>query len=153
MVWFAVGTLRELATAIRALRSALAKRQMLNPDSSPWKALRAIEDRWENEVFFRDMRNIAAFHVDSDVVERGLVSLEEDGVAILSEGEGPKQDRSTMRLGLEALLKGSGKDLADFDRFMSAVGEDQGIAFTIQEAFMEALDKAGVTTDQEQEEA
>ncbi len=99
------------------------------------------------------MRNIAAFHVDSDVVERGLVSLEEDGVAILSEGEGPKQDRSTMRLGLEALLKGSGKDLADFDRFMSAVGEDQGIAFTIQEAFMEALDKAGVTTDQEQEEA
>jgi hypothetical protein len=140
MVWFAVGTLRELALAVRELRSALAKRGILDPNSKPWLALRQLEDRWEGDPFFRDMRNIAAFHVDADVIEKGLKAMEQDGIAILCEGQGEKLDQSSMRLGLEALLNGSGKTLADFDRFLKTVSEDHGISSTIQEAFLLALE-------------
>lgn len=75
MVWFTIGTLRELATAIRDLRSALAKRGMLDPQSAPWIKLRDIEGRWEDDPFYRNMRNVAAFHVDPDVMEKGLSEL------------------------------------------------------------------------------
>src|SRR5687768_15481005 len=43
MVWFTVGTLRELAMAIRDLRSALKKRDLLDADSAPWVKLRDLE--------------------------------------------------------------------------------------------------------------
>jgi hypothetical protein len=82
MIWFSVGTLRELALAIRALRSALAKRGMLDPNSKPWQDLRALEDRWEGDCFFRAMRNIVAFHVDEEIVEKGLVAMEPEGNSV-----------------------------------------------------------------------
>jgi hypothetical protein len=144
MVWLTVGTLRELALAIRDLRSALAKRGMLDAQSKPWLALREVEDRWENDPFFRDMRNIAAYHVDAKVIEKGLVAMEADGNAVLCEGQGEELDQSSMRLGLEALLNGSGKSLTDFDHFMKTVSEDHGISSTIQEAFLQVLEAKGV---------
>ncbi len=144
MAWFAVGTLRELALAIRDLRSALAKRGMLDPNSKPWKALRAVEDRWDGDPFYREMRNIVAFHVDSAAIDKGLIAMEAEGNAILCEGEGSKLGQASMRLGLEALLKGSGKTLADFERFMKTVSEDQGISTTIQEALILALETNGI---------
>lgn len=47
MVWFSVGTLRELARSIQSLRCALEERGLLDPESPPWVTLRALEDRWE----------------------------------------------------------------------------------------------------------
>ena len=41
--------------------------------------LRALEDRWENNEFFRKKRDVAAFHVDADVIDRGLDELIRDG--------------------------------------------------------------------------
>ena len=67
MVWFSIGTLRELAHAIRAARSALKKRDLLDPESAHWVTLRELEDRWENDEFFRDKRDKVAFHVDPQV--------------------------------------------------------------------------------------
>ncbi|MFZ5877687.1 MAG: hypothetical protein ACOYXU_14970 [Nitrospirota bacterium] len=144
MVWFTVGTLRELALALRDLRSALAKRNMLDLASKPWQTLREVEDRWERAPFFREMRNVAAFHVDSEVIDRGLDAMEADGNAILCDGEGKNRDRSSMRLGLEALLNGSGKSLADLDQFMKTVSEDHGIYSTIEEAFFLVLQAKAV---------
>ena len=43
LAWFTVGTLRELARAIRKLRSALAQRSLLDPESDPWLTLRKLE--------------------------------------------------------------------------------------------------------------
>ena len=37
------------------------------------------------------------------------------------EGGRGEQDRTSLRLGLEALFMGIGKDLANFDKFMSIV--------------------------------
>lgn len=146
MVWFAAGTLRELARALRDLRTALAKRGLLDASSKPWIALRDLEKRWENNAFFRDMRNIVAFHVDPKVMERGLAALEEEGDAILCEGLGDTQDQASMRLGLEALLNGSGKSLADFEEFMRVISEDHGISGTIHDAFVLVLEAKGVQT-------
>lgn len=90
------------------------------------------------------MRNVAAFHVPADVIERGLVAMEADGTAILCEGEGPKMDGSSIRLGLEALLNGTGRTVDDFNRFFETVSEDHGISSAIQEAFLLALDTKGI---------
>jgi hypothetical protein len=150
MVWFTVGTLRELAVAIRDLRSALAKRKKLNPDSEPWKKLRAVEKRWEDDPFYREMRNIAAFHVDPEIVEKGLVELAKERTVILSEGESRKSDASSIRIGLEALFNGCGKDLDDFGTFMSTVGEDHDICGAIEEAFLLAVEDAGLETTREE---
>ena len=46
MVWFTIGTLRELAKALKDLRSALEKRGLLDSGSAPWVTLRELEERW-----------------------------------------------------------------------------------------------------------
>ena len=143
-VWFTIGTLRELAHAIRDTRSALANRGLVNPQSKPWETLREVETRWDGDPFFREMRNVASFHVDRGVIETGLTAMEADGIAILCEGSGPNMDDSTLRLGLESLLNGTGRALADFERFFATVSADHGISTTIQEAFILALDVKGI---------
>lgn len=147
MVWYTAGTLRELALSIRNLRSALAKRQMLDPTSKPWVALRAIEARWEDDPAFRGLRNIVSFHVDPLVVEKGLLQLETGEDVILSQGRGGQLDQSTMRLGLEALLNGTGRSLADLEDVVKVVSQDQGISTAVQEAFILALNAAGIPVE------
>ena len=145
MVWFAVGTLREIALAIRALRSALAKRGLLDATSDAWNALQEIEERWDGDPFFRDVRNKIAFHIDLDMIEAGLVAMEADGNAILSEGYGREVAHSRFPLGHEALLRGSGKNPADIERFIKTVSEDHGaIHQRIQEVFLQVLDAKGI---------
>jgi len=148
IVWLTVGILRELAISIRDLRSALAKRGLLNPNSAPWIKLREVEDRWEDDPFYREMRNTVAFHVDPDVVEKGLTALEGQRDVVVCEGEGPNQDSSSLRLGLEALSMGFEKNLSDLQKFMARVGEDHGIGRTIQEAFVLALESSGMPIGQ-----
>lgn len=143
--WFAVGTLRELARAIRALRSALAKSGMLDPKSEPWRALGAAEARWEGNPFYRDIRNKVAFHVDPEVINKGLIAMEAEGKAILCEAEGTELDQLSMCLGPEALFNGLGKSRADFVQFIKTVSEDHGISSTIQEAFILALETSGIS--------
>jgi len=145
MVWFTIGTLRELALAIRDLRGALARRGILDPDSDPWKRLRVIEDRWEGDEFFRRMRNIAAFHVDKEIIDKGLDELVGERDVVLSHGEGPKMVRSSLPLGQEALSNGLGIDLATYGRFLDKVSDDHGAAGTaIQEAFGLAARRVGI---------
>jgi hypothetical protein len=144
-VWFAVGTLRELALAVRGLRSALARRGLLDPQSPAWLKLRTLEDRWENDPFFRELRNSISFHVDADAIEAGLQQRSAQPSAVFMEGEGEKQDRSSLRLGLESLLLGSGRNLGEFDRFFEGVAQDLSFATLIQEAFIELIEKKGLT--------
>lgn len=144
VVWFAVGTLRELALALQGVRSALAKRKLLDPDSSPWLTLRDVEKRWEDDPFFRNMRNTVAFHLDADIVDHGLTELDKEERVILIEGQGDQQRHAWLKLGLEAVFRGGDKDENDFERFISAVAQDQGVADAIQNAFVDVLDKAGI---------
>lgn len=145
MVWFVVGTLRELGRAIQGLCSALAKRGLLEPESAPWIKLRGLEDRWENDPFYREMRNAVAFHVDPEEIAKGLQALQGQGCVAIIVGEGGKQDRISLRLGLEALFMGGQKDLADFNKFVGTVAEDHGEAGAVSEAFYLALERVGMT--------
>lgn len=144
MVWFTIGTLREFAAAIRDLRSAMAKRGILDAESEPWIALRALEKRWEDDKFFRRMRDRAAFNVDPDVIDTGLDELLKHRDVDLCYGEGPKSVHASLTLGFEAMHNGLGLDLDGYGEFLERVTEDQGIGHAIQEAFVLAARLAGI---------
>ena len=148
MLWFTIGTLRELAFAIRDARAALAKRGWLEPESVHWATLRELENRWENDDFFRKMRNVAAFHVDKKVIDKGLNELTKEHVIDLAEGCGQKNIDSTMALGALVLFCGLGMNLDDYGEFDNQVRKDQGAAAeAIQNAFICAAEAAGVLHD------
>ena len=149
MVWFVVGTLRELAIAVRDLRSALAKRKLLTIDSDPWQVLAAIEKRWEDDPVYREMRNKVAFHVDEELTQKGLRALAEKDLAVLVQGDGRKQRHSFLSLGLDAVFMGSNFETKDFEIFMENVGNDQGVAQAIQGAFLDVLKSAGIPWTEE----
>ena len=146
MVWFTIGTLRELAAAIQALRSALAQRGRLDPKSEPWVKLRALEDRWERTEFYRKKRDVAAFHVDGKVIDRGLDELIKDKQDVtLSQGDGSKGVESQLALGLLALHNGLSLDLEEYGQFLDVVSDDHGAAAdAIKTAFMDTARASGV---------
>lgn len=142
LVWFTVGTLRELGRAIRYLKSALKKSKRLDPESAPWIKLRNLEARWEQENY-RRMRDQVAFHVDTKVIRRGLNQLLEDEHDVtLAEGDGPKQVDSRLTLGFLSLHNGLDLELDGYGEFLRMVVEDHGAAGgAIQEAFIVAARK------------
>ena len=144
LVWFSVGTLRELARAIQDLRSALKKCDRLDTKSDPWVTLRKLERRWENDDY-RRMRDQAAFHVDEKVIERGLTKLVEDEDDVtLAEGHGPRHVDSRLTLGFLSLHNGLSLDLDGYRKFFEMVMEDHGAAGkAIQEAFVLAATQLG----------
>ena len=149
MVWFTVGTLRELALALKDLRSALKKRELLDSGSAPWVTLRELEKRWEGDEFFRNMRNFAAFHIDKDIINDGLTKMLKDSVDVtLAEGDGEKNVSSQMPVGTLALLTGlwpSLDDLKGYGEFIRIVSKDHnGASEAIQMAFIQACKKAGI---------
>ena len=122
LVWFTVGTLRELARAIQGLQTALMKCGRLNPKSAPWITLRKLVRRWENDDDYRRMRDKVAFHVDQDVIESGLnVLIENEDDVTLAEGRGSKHVASRLTLGLLALHNGLDLDLDGYREFLEAV--------------------------------
>ena len=149
MVWFTIGTLRELALAIRELRAALRMRGLLDPQSPPWIKLRDVERRWEDDPSFRRMRDRAAFHVDANVIDRGLDELLNERDVELSRGEGPKSVNASLSLGFLAMHNGLGMDLDAYRAFLEKVRDDHGISQTIQEAFILAAGTAGIPFGEE----
>ena len=146
MFWFTIGTLRELALAIRAARAALAKRGWFEPKSEHWATLRQLEERWENDEFFRKIRNVAAFHVDEAVIDRGLNELTKDCVVDLAEGQGPKNIDSVFSLGTLVLFHGLEMNLDDYGALVQVVTSDHVVAAkAIQNAFVHAAEAAGMS--------
>ena len=144
-VWFTVGTLRELAIAIQKLRSALRKRGLLDLESEAWVSLRKLEKRWEDDKFYRTMRNVAAFHIDEQVVDKGLDELITERRVLLTNGQGPMDGNSRLTLGFLALHNGLGVDLDDYGEFLEVVVDDLEVAGpAVQEAFILAAQAVGV---------
>ena len=139
LAWFTVGTLRELARAIRKLRSALAQRSLLDPESDPWLTLRKLEKRWENDESYRKMRDVGAFHLDEEPVNRGLDALTKDPCVPVANGQGSKHVKSRLTLGFLALHNGLGLDLDGYRRFHEVVMADlAAVPQAIQNAFIDA---------------
>lgn len=153
MVWFVVGTLRELALALRAFRSALAKRGLLDPNSAAWIKLREVEARWDGDRTFRDFRDKVAFHVDRDVVTAGLDGLHADETEVtFCEGDGSRDSDTSFRIGLEALLKGMGMPPEAYEPFFQTVREDHGIGRVLQEAVNELMEKLDIVSNEQNAE-
>ena len=145
LLWFTIGTLRELARAIQRLRVALAKRQLLDHKSEQWVALRELEMRWEKDAFFRGMRNSAAFHVDEEAINKGLDELLLEPHVTLAKGKGRKEVDSWLTLGFQALHNGLGLDLDRYGEFLDVVMADLKVAVpAIQGSFIRAAQAAGV---------
>jgi acetyl-CoA carboxylase beta subunit len=111
--------------------------------------LSEVERRWEDDPFSRAMRNIVAFHVEPDMTERGLNAMAKQERVVLVAGDGRLQRHTFLRLGLEALFMGSDMDVAALEKFMASVGRDQAVASAVEEAFVLALNSAGVTFQEE----
>lgn len=143
--WLSIGSMHELAIAIRNLRTALKKRDILDHASASWTKLSEIQSRWIDDPFFSDVRNGAAFHVDRDIVERGLGVLETHPTAILGYGSGPKLQNFSARLGRDALMLGLGWSETDLERFVKQLSSDHhDAAEAINNAFVDAIEAAGV---------
>lgn len=148
MVWFTIGTLRELAHAIRAAHDALHERGWLEPESKHWATLRELQRRWGKDVVFRQMRDRVAFHVDREVINKGLNELVKNPVVELAEGQGEKNIDSTLSLGALALLIGLEMSLDDYGAFIKTVSADHvAVAEAVQTAFVRAAEAAGVRYD------
>ena len=95
------------------------------------------------------MRNVAAFHIDKKIIDGGLTKmLKDSGVVTLAEGDGKKNVRSQMSVGMLALHTGlwpSLDDLKGYGEFIRIVTEDHVRASeAIQMAFIQACEKAGI---------
>lgn len=146
MVWFTIGTLREFARALGVLRTALRRTGRLDINSAPWVRLRELEDRWERNEFYRKKRDVAAFHLDSDVIDVGLDELikDQNDVTLLV-GDGREQIRTQLALGFLALHNGLGLDLKGFREFVEVVGADHTVvADLIQTVFINVAEAAGI---------
>ena len=141
LMWFAVGTLRELALAIHDLREALHSCGRLEPATAPWVKLDDLEQRWTTDQY-RRMRNKVAFHLDSCVVETGLNQLVEGGNDVtVAEGDSPRQVDSRLTLGFLALHNGLDLDPDGLREFIELAMDDHGAAGqAIQEAFVLAAE-------------
>lgn len=147
MVWFTIGTLRELALAIQHLRSELKKKHLLMPEADHWVKLRQIEDRWNNDPAFRKMREKAGFHVDKDVMISGVQALVKDVRDIeLFKGDNEKQIRGSFTFGTTVMYNGLGwDDLGHYGRFLETVNADHGeVVSAIQHVFIEVTEAVGI---------
>jgi hypothetical protein len=147
MVWFTIGTLRELALAIQYLRSELKKKDLLKPNAEHWVKLREIEDRWNNDPAFRKMRDRAGFHVDEDVMINGVQSLVKDVRDVeLFKGDNEKQVHGSFTFGTTVMYNGLGwEDLDHYGRFLEIVYADHGDVVTaIQHTLIEVTEAVGI---------
>jgi len=150
MFWLVAGTLRELALAVRYLRSELAKRQMLANLGEAWVRVQRIE-AWEDDAQRRDLRNKLGFHVDMEAIRKGLARMSDNGEPVLvAAGDGREIYRTYLPLGLDAAFRGLELPEAELEGLVSSTAEHQLVPKDLQEVFMTVMQRCGVTVGQRQ---
>ena len=145
IVWLAAGTLRELSLSLQALRSELRRRQWLDLDVTALETCRALEVRWQEDDQHRQLRNQVAFHVDADVVARGIDTLlSRGGTVALAEGDGPLDQQTSFTIADEAVILGAGDDVESTLASLRDVHTDQRVHLAVQTLFVAAVQRAGV---------
>jgi hypothetical protein len=144
MLWFVVGTLRELAVALRGLRSALAKQGFRDFAREPWLSLRGIETRWEDSELYRKLRDRVGFHVDDDVIAAGLQRVTAQSTVLIARGDSKREHQTSLCLGIDSLMLGLGFEEPQAKELFRVVSEDQRVSLQLEAAFKEML--ASVTT-------
>jgi hypothetical protein len=145
IVWLAAGTLRELSLSLQILRSELRKRQWLDLDVAALETCRALEVRWQEDDQHRQLRDQVAFHVDADVVARGIDALlARGGTAALAEGGGPLDQETSFTIADEAVILGAGDDVEATLASLRDVHADQRVHLAVQTLFVAAVERGGV---------
>ena len=145
MVWFSIGTLRELTRSVGALRTSLERHDLLDPESEPWIKLNSFEKRWRRDRRYTKIRNKVSFHLDEDVICSGIEELLQEKHVVLSEGVGDKYVNSRLSLGYMALHRGLGWNLEEYRHFLEVVKTDHlAVGRAVQEAFVLAVKRVGV---------
>ncbi len=144
MLWFVVGTLRELALAVRHLRSELAKRDLLKQLGPRWREVAAVET-WETSERQRKLRDKLAFHVDASVIRAGLKGLASDGEpVVVAVGDGREAYKVYLSLGLEAAMRGLALEQSEAGPIIKIASEHQLISGALQQVFQEVLALSGL---------
>ena len=75
------------------------------------------------------MRNVAAFHIDKEIINAGLANMFKDSVVVpLAEGDGRKNVRSRMSVGTLVLHAGLWSSLDAYGDFIRIVGREHDLA-------------------------
>lgn len=100
---FAFGSIKELGFALGAVRIELNKRRLF--DARLWASTVEPFVDWAEGRLPSQIRNAIAFHVDRNVIDRGLAA-HKGASAVLLEGMGKKLQSSWCRLGSDCLWNG-----------------------------------------------
>ena len=145
LLWFTIGTLHEFAKGIQQLQKALEKRRILDYESEPWCDLKKFEKRWNDNEFFRKMRNKVAFHVDKDVVNKGLNEMIEEPYVTLVQGQGPRGVDCCLPFGFLTVLNGLDMNIERYGELVDVVMNDHAVTVkAIQKVFILATQAAGI---------
>jgi hypothetical protein len=139
MLWFEVGTIRELCHAIGDLRLVLRRRGWL--DAPGFTTLNDLDRRWRGKL--SGLRNRAAFHVDRDVLAVGLSRIP-DGPLVLAHGD-DLQD-GWLAFGDAVLMQGVHESQEKADELAHTVIADRGtVHVALMQIFANSIRRAGLT--------
>ena len=143
MVWFSIGTLRELSRAIFDLRKALVDSKLVDFKDKTWMQLSDFEKRWR-EGPYKNMRNLGAFHVDENIINKGLDELVKEESVTLADVD-RRNVNSRLWLGYLALLNGLELNRETYGELLDLVMADHAFVIeAIPHAFILATKAAGV---------
>ncbi len=150
-MWLSIGILKEFATALQSLRSELAKQQLLHLDPTALERIRDAEERWQKGLAAKEVRNTQAFHVDSDVIRRGLARLEQGSApAILVEGRGTSDYQSRLTIAAQCLVSGSEADSELLRRTVQSAYDDTKVYLAVDDLFVATLKHVGAIVIEEE---
>lgn len=143
-LFFLVGTMKELATCLDALRSALATNGLLDPKE--WTRLLGSWDQdWRTDPAVTAVRNRAAFHVDRTLIDAGLDTFSPNKPAeIFRGGDRSLTPDGAFPLGDTALISGLGLTNSELTALFSRPIKDFGVPVALMLLLKSTLARAGV---------
>lgn len=141
---FLVGTMKELAECLNALRAALKKNQLL--DSAEWDMLLGGWDaRWRTDKVVTHVRNTMAFHIDHGVIDAGLDALPKSKPIEIYRGlDSTLVPDGSFPLGHAALLGSLNLSEAEMAAFFSRPIKDFGVPLALMKLLSSTLRRAGL---------
>jgi hypothetical protein len=139
---FAAGTLKEYGLALENLRTELVRGDLW--DAEEWNAsLKRWED-WANDKDHSAVRNEMAFHIDADLIEKGLSSLATPSSRVLFRGQGGKNQDAWSEIAADSVLEGLRQSLGDLEATIESPSTLLDVHKDLQTLFVKVLERKGL---------
>ena len=141
---YLVGTMKELAECLNALRAALSRSHLL--DTEEWdRLLGGWDARWRKDPVVTRVRNTMAFHIDHNIIDVGLDALPKDEPIEIYRGLDPTLvPDGSFPLGQAALLGSLGLSEPELAAFFSRPIQDFGVPLALMTLLSSTLRRAGL---------